>query len=132
MVLRVGLYPGGSLMTDPTPPAPEARIDWDKPIETKPYGFGEQPRPARVVGRTKGAIDYVEVWIEDGPQHGTFNSRYHHPSGKYRAGVTSGFIRGTLCLRNVTDGSEQLDTAAGRDRPFQARVADWMAACFTP
>lgn len=69
-------------------------IDWSKPVETSEVA----PRPVRVLGGSAGAIDYVVVMLGDG---GSVESRHHHPPGEYRAGKTSGFIRGTLAVRNT-------------------------------
>lgn len=66
-------------------------VDWSRPIETAEAS----PRAARVLGEgAGGAIEYMRVLIGDG------DSRYRHPPGEYCAGKTSGFIRGTLAVRN--------------------------------
>lgn len=71
----------------------DALVDWTKPIETIPINNGELPRPARVLGVHKGAVDYIDVMIE-GEDH-------RHPTGEYCAEKTSGCVRGTLIIRNV-------------------------------
>lgn len=69
-------------------------IDWSKPLETNET----PPRPVTVIGRTKGAIDYVVVKIEGDT---VARPPFDHPPGEYSVEETGGLVRGNLAVRNT-------------------------------
>jgi hypothetical protein len=75
-------------------------IDWTKPIETSEA----EPRSARVVGSSVGAIEYIWVDIADG---GSFDSRWHYPPGVYCASKENGSISDILAVRNKVSEADK-------------------------
>lgn len=76
-------------------------IDWTKPIEAVERDWPS--RPVRLTGETRtGDIDYMQVHITGARLYAVIDNQ----DGVYAAAKNTGWIRGTLKIRNVVNYSK--------------------------